>query len=193
MGFWTIPVCVRAVGVDLANLRINLPVLQKGVSHPDNSPIDKMACHGVGVEGNLSVEESFMMMVDTAKIWGYVDSHEYLAWEWYCGVIFKQNPLLRKIEFHMYCSDEQQPFFVRAKRGGDVNWWMIPTGAVMCFTIEETPDSEDKKGRPYIFLQFESEVYKQIVLDRRNVLKLFCNRVRAHCEWHLQRKMGSYF
>ena len=176
---WSRPICVYCKdfggkSVDANTLQLGLPRCQR---YEKTGQDYKMASHGIIVEGITTVQESFMNMSERAMVWGYVDKSEDAAWEWYATAIFVQNKNLAKIEFHMYCSHAQYPYFVRATRESPdaieptVEWMMLERGVFFCFELVEE-GRLDEKGRPFKHLDFNVAKYIDTVLNNRKALKL---------------------
>jgi hypothetical protein len=208
MGVWSQPLCVRCVSLD----RRAVDAKTVYVTFPNQPPEGKhmpevqavLVGHGVEAVGQVCLESVLMGMCDCAKIWGYLEYGEFVAWEWFFRHVMAQNQHLRSVEFHLYCTDFSVPYCIRASRHATnplearVTWTRVAAGSQFCFKAEPLTEEDeslvDKKGRPRLTLTFSSEEYIRHVTsyDTRPLYKLYREDVDEHIKYHCRNVASAY-
>lgn len=119
MGVWSKPLGTVCYGENreiLDTTKITMDFYD--VLHDD--PIYSLSQHNVIVDGVTNFNESIMNTCGSAKIWGYLDNNKINAWTGYFNLLLDQNPQVKEAEAHFYCIDEDHPYIIMMKRGGDL-------------------------------------------------------------------------
>jgi len=101
MGIWSSPIAVRP-----ANLTIDQSKFSSAV-------IDRLGCHYLFSDETSSLDDFFLQMCDTARVIGYMDTELIGAWTEFAKEVARQNSLTRPLQFHMWCSDYEIPYFIQ--------------------------------------------------------------------------------
>jgi hypothetical protein len=161
MGVWSLPLCIYAIGCDADGILLDFENC--------DPLIHLLEQHGIITRGQqITLKKSFMNMCNSAKVYGYFDQTKCAAWAKYLKLCFEQNPNLQLLELHMYCGDDDIPFYITANRDGCqdmMELYEFPPGNILYSQIS-TKDEEE-------IVMFDKEMYIDRVTTKRGSLSYF--------------------
>lgn len=151
-----------------------------------NSRLRALEQHGIDMNGKISLNQSFMAMCNSARVYGYLNTSRVDIWTAYMCLAFDQNPMLNRIELYMYSSDTGFPYYFAMSRSDKViviN--TLPIGHVLYSNIEEDTDSD---GTQYVVVKFDRDMFRERIKVNKYRNSIFGAETPANVDLTILRK-----